>query len=186
MTEKSLRAALFVFRCTGAATGALALATAFGLEHPVWSAMSALIVSQEQLDATKSSVISRIIGTVIGIGTACGVNFLIARFGASLYVQVAIAVLICALLVHRFPQIRVSLWTCTLILVSSAATSITTVGLYRGEEVILGTLIGGLFHAVSEWMLRLAAPIMAAKVGDRTSNRAEPQSQPSPPPNASD
>jgi len=155
MTEKTLRAALFVFRCTGAATGALALAAAIGLEYPVWSAMSALIVSQEQLDATRTSVISRIIGTVIGIGTACMVNLLIARFGASLYVQVAVAVPICALLVHRFPQIRVSLWTCTLILVSSAATSVTAVGLYRGEEVILGTLIGGLFHAASEIMLRL-------------------------------
>ncbi len=150
-----MHATLFVFRCTGAATGALALASAVGMEHPVWSAMSALIVSQEQLDATKSSVISRILGTVIGIGTACGVNFLIARFGASLYVQVAIAVLVCAILVHRFPQIRVSLWTCTLILASSAATSVTTVGLYRGEEVILGTVIGGLFHAASEAILHV-------------------------------
>ena len=155
MKEKPLHTALFVFRCTSAATGALAAAAALGLEHPVWSAMSALIVSQEQLDATRSSVISRILGTVIGIGTACAVNFLIARFGASLYVQVAVAVLICALLVHRFPQIRVSLWTCTLILASSAATEVSTVGLYRGEEVILGTLIGGLFHAVAEAMLRL-------------------------------
>src|SRR5579859_297913 len=155
MTGKTMHATLFVFRCTGAATGALALASAVGMEHPVWSAMSALIVSQEQLDATKSSVISRILGTVIGIGTACGVNFLIARFGASLYVQVAIAVLVCAILVHRFPQIRVSLWTCTLILASSAATSVTTVGLYRGEEVILGTVIGGLFHAASEAILHV-------------------------------
>lgn len=155
MSEKTLRAALYIFRCTGAATGALALGAALGMEHPVWSAMSALIVSQEQLDATKASVFSRILGTVIGIGTACLVNFLIARFGASLYVQVAVAVLVCALLVHRFPQLRVSLWTCTLILASSAATDVSTVGLYRGEEVILGTLIGGLFHAASEAMLRL-------------------------------
>ena len=153
MTGKTLHAVLFVFRCTGAATGALALASAFGLEHPVWSAMSALIVSQEQLDATRSSVTSRILGTVIGIVIACAVSLLISRFDASLYAQVAIAVMICALLVHRFPQIRVSLWTCTLILASSAASSVATVGLYRGEEVILGTLIGGLFHAASEMML---------------------------------
>jgi uncharacterized membrane protein YccC len=154
LTGKTLHTALFAFRCTGAGTAALALASVLGLEHPVWSAMSALIVSQEQLDATKASVASRILGTIIGIGTACGVNLLIARLGASLYLQVAIAVLVCALLVHRFPQLRVSLWTCTLILASSAATSVTQVGLYRGEEVILGTLIGGSFHAMAEAMLR--------------------------------
>lgn len=181
MTEKTLRTLLFVFRCTGAGTAALAVATAFGLEHPVWSAMSALIVSQEQLDATRSSVTSRILGTVIGIGTACAVNLAIARFGASLYLQLAIAVLICALLVHRFPQLRVSMWTCALILASSAATSVTEIGFNRGQEVILGTLIGGLFHAAAEGML-----LMAAKAGGRTRNRAESQSPPAPHRDASD
>jgi len=127
--------------------------------------MSALIVSQEQLQATKASVTSRILGTVTGIGTACGVNLLIARFGASIYVQVAVAVTISALLVLRFPQLRVSLWTCTLILASSAALSVPTVGLYRGEEVILGTLIGGLFHAASEWMLGFAMSVKATEQG---------------------
>lgn len=155
VTEKKVRTALFVFRCAGAATAALALAAAFAMEHPVWSAMSALIVSQDQLEETRSSVTSRILGTVIGIGTACGVNLLIARFGASLYLQVAIAIVLCALLSHRFPQLRVSMWTCALILASSTAASITATGFNRGEEVILGTLIGGLFHAASEGMLRL-------------------------------
>lgn len=150
-----LHTALFVFRCVGSGTAALALASVFGLEHPVWSAMSALIVSQERLDETKASVAFRILGTVIGIGTACAVNLAIARFGASLYLQLAIAVLLCALLVSRFPQLRVSMWTCALILASSAASSVTEIGLNRGEEVILGTLIGGAFHAVSETMLRL-------------------------------
>lgn len=185
MTEKMLRTALFVFRCTGASTAALAVASTFGLEHPVWSAMSALIVSQDKLDETKSSVTSRILGTVIGIGTACAVNFLIARFGASMYLQVAIAVFLCALLVHRFPKLRVSLWTCTLILASSAATSATTVGLYRGEEVILGTLIGGIFHAAAEAMLLLFMGTVA-KAGDRTSKDASSDSSPAPPPDASD
>jgi uncharacterized membrane protein YccC len=154
ISEKTLRTALFAFRCTSAGTTALAFATAIGLEHPIWSAMSALIVSQERLDETKASVAFRIIGTVIGIGTACAVNLLIARFGASLYLQLAIAVLLCALLVHRFPQLRVSMWTCALILASSTAGSVSEIGLNRGQEVILGTLIGGLFHAASEVMLR--------------------------------
>ena len=181
MTEKTLRTTLFVFRCTGAATAALALASVLGMEHPVWSAMSALIVSQDKLDETKSSVISRILGTVIGIGTACAVNFLIARFGASRYLQVAIAVFLCALLVHRFPKLRVSLWTCTLILASSAATSATTIGLYRGEEVILGTLIGGVFHAAAEAMLR-----MFMGSGLIEADRTSPLSAPGPHPDASD
>jgi uncharacterized membrane protein YccC len=106
LTEKTLRTSLFVFRCVGLGTAALASASAIGLEHPVWSAMSALIVSQEQLDATRSSVTSRILGTVIGIGTACAVNLAIARFGASLYLQLAVAVLICR---SHFSSLSISL-----------------------------------------------------------------------------
>ncbi|HMA48912.1 MAG TPA: hypothetical protein VKP60_04110, partial [Magnetospirillaceae bacterium] len=51
---------------------------------------------------------------------------------------------------------RVSLWTCALILASSSASSTTEIGLNRGEEVILGTLIGGLFHGAAEGALRFA------------------------------
>jgi len=155
MNDKALHTSLFVFRCVGAGTSALALASLLGLEYPVWSAMSALIVSQEKLDDTKASVFTRILGTVIGIGAACAVNLAIGRYGASDYLQLAVALIFCALLVHRFPKLRVSMWTCALILASPSGAPTTTIGLNRGEEVIFGTLVGGLFHAVAEAMLRL-------------------------------
>jgi len=162
MNDKTLHSALFVFRCVGAGTSALALASALGMEYPVWSAMSALIVSQEKLDQTKASVFSRILGTIIGIGAACAVNLAIGRYGASNYLQMAIALAFCAMLVHRFPQLRVSMWTCALILASPSGAPTTTIGLNRGEEVIFGTLVGGLFHAMAEGALRLIVRRRAA------------------------
>jgi len=98
---------------------------------------------------------SRILGTIIGISAACAVNLAIGRYGASNYLQMAVALAFCATLVHRFPQLRVSMWTCALILASPSGAPTTAIGLNRGEEVIFGTLVGGLFHAVAEGMLRL-------------------------------
>jgi len=156
MTEKRLRTALFVFRCTGSALCALALAAAVGLPHSVWAAMSALIVSQDRLDQTKASIAARLAGTAIGIGAACGTNLTLAPLGASVYPQMALAVTLCALLTHRFPQFRVSMWTCALLLVASAEQpGILAAGLGRGEEVMLGTLTGGAFHAAAEALLRV-------------------------------
>lgn len=155
MSDKLLHTLLFVFRCVGSALTGLALAAAIGLEYPVWSAMSALIVSQEKLDDTRASVFSRILGTVIGIGAACIVNLAIGPMGASVYLQIALALTACALLVHHFTQLRVSMWTCALILASPSHVAAATIGLNRGEEVILGTLIGGLFHAMAEGLLRV-------------------------------
>jgi len=117
--EKGIRLLLFVFRCCGAAIGALAIATAIGLPFPVWSAMSALIVSQDRLNDTKYSLMGRILGTVLGIGVACLVNLFLAPYDASHYLQLALSVGFCAVLAHRFPQLRVSMWTCPLVLLTA-------------------------------------------------------------------
>jgi len=155
MTEKHLRTALFVFRCVGASISALALAGAVGLPHSVWSAMSALIISQDRLEETRISVIGRIAGTVIGIGTACGINLLLAPYGVSIFLQMGIAVTFCSLLAYRVPQLRVSMWTCPLVLAAASPEPVLTLGFNRAAEVILGTLVGGLFHAAAEGLLRL-------------------------------
>ena len=47
------------------------------------------------------------------------------------------------------------MWTCTLILLENhPSTPIIKIGLYRGEEVILGALVGGALHTGCEWLLK--------------------------------
>jgi hypothetical protein len=70
--EKSLRAVAFVARCSGAATVAYELALSLGLPGAHWAAMSALIVSQERLQETRSSLMGRVLGTLLGIVVTIG------------------------------------------------------------------------------------------------------------------
>ena len=72
MERTILRAIAFVLRCSGAATVAHELASSLGLHKALWAAMSALIVSQEQLHQTRSSLGGFISGTLLGIGCHCG------------------------------------------------------------------------------------------------------------------
>ncbi len=72
MERTILRAIAFVLRCSGAATVAYELASSLGLHKALWAAMSALIVSQEQLHQTRSSLGGFISGTLLGIGCHCG------------------------------------------------------------------------------------------------------------------
>src|SRR5258708_18595852 len=67
-----LRGTAFVLRCSGAATVAYELASFLGLHEALWAAMSALIVSQEQLHQTRSSLGGFISGTLLGIGITVG------------------------------------------------------------------------------------------------------------------
>ena len=53
--SKVIWAIAFVARCSGAATVAYELALSLGLPESLWAAMSALIVSQEQLHETRST-----------------------------------------------------------------------------------------------------------------------------------
>jgi uncharacterized membrane protein YccC len=69
-----IRAVAFVARCSGAATFAYLLAIWVGLPNSLWAAISALVVSQEQLSETQSSLAARILGTLIGICVAVAVG----------------------------------------------------------------------------------------------------------------
>ena len=69
-----IRAVAFVARCSSAATFAYLLVIWVGLPNSLWAAISALVVSQEQLSETRSSLAARILGTLIGICVAVAVN----------------------------------------------------------------------------------------------------------------
>ena len=91
MDMKSVCLAAFIVRCSGAATGAWALALSVGLAQPVWAAISALVVSQEQLRETRCSLRGRILGTLVGIAVTVPVSELASFLAAPLAAQLAVA-----------------------------------------------------------------------------------------------
>jgi uncharacterized membrane protein YccC len=154
LDEKRLRALAFVVRCSGAATAAYELASGLGLAQATWAAMSALIVSQERLHETRTFLTGRILGTVAGAAVTIAVSEITSRAAASIAVQLTLSVAICALLVREFPNLRVAMWTCPIILLpAQAATPIMLAAISRGGEVILGALVGFGFHLVAEQLV---------------------------------
>lgn len=151
MLQKSIRAIAFVVRCSVAATVASELASSLGLPEAVWAAMSALIVSLERLQETRSSLTWRILGTLLGIAVSIAVSEVGSRVAAPSVVQMAAAVAISALVAHEFPKLRVAMWTCPILLLpADPNTPTVVVALGRGCEVILGALVGGIFHWAAE------------------------------------
>ena len=151
MEMRAIRAIAFVARCSGAATVAYELACLLGLPEALWAAMSAVVVSQEHLHETRSSLAGRIFGTLLGIGVTIAVSDVASRTAASTAVQMAIAVAICALVVREFPKLRVAMWTCPIILLTAQpSVPIVVVALHRAGEVIFGAVVGGVFHWAAE------------------------------------
>ncbi|MBV8670660.1 MAG: FUSC family protein [Candidatus Eremiobacteraeota bacterium] len=151
MDMKSIRAIAFVIRCSGAATAAFELATAFGLPQAVWAAMSALIVSQERLLETRAALTGRILGTLLGAGVTVIVSEIASRAGTPVAAQMAIAIAICALIAREYPRYRVAMWTCAVVLLTAQhAAPIELVALRRATEVILGAIVGWTFHFAAE------------------------------------
>jgi len=148
--KKSIRAIAFVLRCSGAAMAAYEVVFSLGLQG-LWAAMSAVIVSQERLHETRSSLAGRVLGTLLGIGVTVAVSEITSRTTTSTAVQMAIAVAICASVVRELPKLRVAMWTCPIILLTAQpSTPMLLVALHRGSEVILGAIIGWIFHWFAE------------------------------------
>ena len=150
MASRTIRAIAFVLRCSGAATVAYELVFLLGLQG-LWAAMSAMIVSQERLHETRSSLTGRILGTLLGIGVTVATSEIASRTAISTAVQMAIAVAICALVVRELPKLRVAMWTCPIILLTAQPSApMLLVALHRGSEVVLGALVGWIFHWFAE------------------------------------
>jgi len=146
-----VRVVAFVARCSGSATLAYEVASALGFPQSLWAAMSAVIVSQERLHETRTSLKSRVLGTLLGIVVTVAVSEATSRLAVPTALQMTIDVAICALIARRFPGLRVAMWTCPIILLTAQPTlPILVVALRRGGEVILGALVGWAFHGIAE------------------------------------
>lgn len=149
--NKCTRVIAYVARCSGSATAAYELALSLGLPEALWAAMSALVVSQEQLHETHSSLTGRILGTLVGMAVTIAVSEVATRVAAPTSVQIGISVAIAALVAREFPKLRVVMWTCPIILLTTHSSgSILVAAFRRGGEVILGALVGWVFHWAAE------------------------------------
>lgn len=154
--KQALYAAVFVARCTISALGGYLLALAIGLTFPLWASISAIVVSQEQLAETRTSVIRRILGTACGVLCAVTVNLAATRMNINVSGQLGLSVSICAAIAYKYPAFRTGMWTCPIVLLTAAPSeSIAMVGLYRGSEVILGGLLGGGIHYIADRVISM-------------------------------
>jgi hypothetical protein len=155
VASKTVRAIAFVLRCSGAATVAYRLVFFLGL----LGCDVGKIVSQERLHETRSSLTGRILGTLLGIGVTVATSEIASRTAISTAVQMAIAVAICALVVRELPKLRVAMWTCPIIqLTAQPSAPMLLVALHRGSEVILGALVGWIFHWFAEVVVDVGRP----------------------------
>lgn len=153
--RRSIRFVAFIVRCAAAATCAYGAAILAGLPHPVWAAISALVVSQERLGETGASLLWRIAGTLIGLCVAVAVSVSVSGLRIGTAAELAIAAGICAAIARQYPAVRVCMWTAAIaLLTGEPGVPIIAVAAYRGTEVILGALAGGALHAASEIMVR--------------------------------
>ncbi|MGO9359642.1 MAG: FUSC family protein [Xanthobacteraceae bacterium] len=147
MDKKRTGAIAFVARCSGSATVAYELASFLGLPEALWATMSAVIVSQEQLHETGSSLTGRVLGTLLGIAVTVSVSGIASRMAVPIVAQRAVAVGVCALVAREFPKLRVAMWRCPIILLTAKPSiPVVAVALSRGSEVILGAVVGWIFH----------------------------------------
>lgn len=168
MPKRSAHTLVFIVRCAGAATVAYELATWLQLPHALWAAMSALIVSQVNLHETRSSFQGRLLGTLLGLGVAVLVGEGAAQIAAPVGLQIALAVAITALIAHDFPKLRVAMWTCPIVLLSThPSVPLLTAAFHRGCEVVLGGVTGWAFHWAAEAIDGFLRPRGSAAAGPR-------------------
>ena len=155
VTKGPLTTFVFVMRCALSCALAYEVAARLGVSQPVWAAISAIIVSQERFIDTRSSLTSRIAGTVFGAAIGVAVGALAAPLNLSAAVEVALAVALAAFAAHRFPTLRVAMWTGPVVLLTADASgTLLAVALRRAGEVIFGAMIGFAFHWLAERLLR--------------------------------
>ncbi len=149
--KKFLYVSAFVLRCAGSATLGYVLAQRIGLPFPLWTAISAVVVSQERLAETKKSVIQRTVGTALGVCIAIVVNAVAMRLGIGMTAQMAVSVGVCAAFACGHPMLRAAMFTCPIVLLTALPSEpMFMVGFYRGSEVIIGGLLANAMHIAAE------------------------------------
>ena len=126
------------------------------------SAVLSLTLSFPNAAAIGIPLLPAVYGSTASINdvVAIAVGAVTYRLKLDLVWQIAVAVAIWAVLAWGRPAIQLCMWTAPIIFLSASPTeSIASVGFYRGCEVILGILIGGLFLIAADRSFARAHPI---------------------------
>jgi len=143
--------ARFAFRCAASAMLAYTLAVLFRLDHPVWAPVWALVVAKSNAVYMKESSVGRFIGTILGAVVAAMAYEIGSGFGWSPTLEIGVAVAIASIAAKLRPSIRVCMWTCVVVLLTTSSdTSVQTTAFNRSCEVMLGITISVALHALSE------------------------------------
>jgi uncharacterized membrane protein YccC len=158
---------LFVVRCAVAAGSSYALALHVGLHHAAWAPVSALVVTQETATATLAAIGGRCLGTLSGLVVAVLVSWIGGLIGLAVVFQISLAAAICGAISIGRPHLRVCLWTCPLVLATSASDAAAVVAVFRASEVLLGAVVGGFLAAMFATVVkRFRPPRTKAPLGE--------------------
>jgi len=141
----------FAARTSLAASAAYAAAALLGVAQPMWAPVSALIVVQGSARGTLRAVADRLLGTAIGAAAAIAVSVSLASLGAPMWVQIAAAVALVAVLVAAFrPAARVATWTSVIVLMSTITPGHPVANAaWRMADVAIGALVAALVGLVA-------------------------------------
>jgi uncharacterized membrane protein YccC len=153
-------AVAFALRCSASCALAYQLTYWIGAPQPIWAAVSAVVVSQERFTDTRTSLGGRVAGTVLGAAISVAVGWLFSFARPSEVIEVAVAVALAAFAAHRFPSLRVAMWTCPIVLLSADGSAmLTAVALRRAGVVIFGALVAFALH----WLVHLLLQPMGVR-----------------------
>lgn len=145
--DRMLRDGPFVARQAAVAASAYVLARWLGMQHPEWAVITGVIVSQDQLAQTRTVTVDRMLGSFLGVAIAIAVSTVIALLGGDSAVQVACAVAIAASVARRHPSLRICMWTCPIVILTSRPNiPVYWAGLWRGSEIAVGGAVGIAIH----------------------------------------
>jgi uncharacterized membrane protein YccC len=160
---------LFALRCTLAACISYAIADRLWPQLPLWAPVSALVVSQHEWRQTEKFVSGLPLGTFVGAAIAVLGAMIGHGLGMPLLGQVGLAVAVSAALSMNWTSARAALWMSLIgvwLIDRVPGQMVTSAGLMMAEEVVLGSIIGGLFAALFEFAGR------SREVPDPTSTTA--------------
>jgi uncharacterized membrane protein YccC len=145
---------LFALRCTLAACISYEIADRLWPQLPLWAPVSALVVSQHQWHQTEKFVSGLPLGTFVGAAIAVLGAVIGHGLGMSLLGQVGLAVAVSAALSMNWTSARAAMWMSLIgvwLIDHVPGRMVTSAGLMMAEEVVLGSIIGGLLAALFEF-----------------------------------
>ncbi|WP_176715517.1 FUSC family protein [Thioclava sp. SK-1] len=134
-------------QCAAAVGMAFWVADTVGLSRPYWAPMTTLFVLRPDLLATRSSVATRLVTTLIGAVIATGVVMALPGHWLLPYLFVGSAFLTLLILPVGFP-VFVAFLTATVIFMVTQGNASPVL---NAEDRVLGALIGGLSAFVTQW-----------------------------------